>query len=344
MAPNSNPTLRDVANAAGVSPMTASRALSGQAKVSPAKRDAVLAAAAKLGYQVNPIVRGVMSEMRRRKTNQFVGAIAFLNTSREELAWHAHPYNRPYLEGAKAQATASGFALDEIWVGQPGWSPSRTRKVLNARGIRGFIISPGGTPEQLDFDLADYAVAAFGGLSFIIGVHQVLPDYYQNYVTAYNKLWKIGYRRIGLFCPEYDAISSENEIIGGFLSAQWRTPKKYHVPIGHGPDNWQVAETAFIKWFQRYRPDAIMINFNMVPHWLEKIGVSIPRDVGLAHPLLSHDAAGWSGVEIRSRLQGAHAVDLITAQILRNESGLPTEPKRLVIPGRWVGGNTTRPQ
>ena len=51
-------TLRDVAQAAGVSPATASRALSHPGRVTPARRSRVERAAAELGYQrVNPIPR-----------------------------------------------------------------------------------------------------------------------------------------------------------------------------------------------------------------------------------------------------------------------------------------------
>jgi len=342
MSTKMNPTIRDVALEAAVSPMTASRVLSGQAKVSESKRQAVLAAAGKLGYQVNPIVRSVMSEMRRRKANQFAGTIAFLNTSNQESAWREHEYNRAYLEGARERADQSGFALDEIWIGQSDWPPLRTLKVLQTRRIRGFLIPPGGTEAQMEFSFAEFAVAAFGSLPFKLLVNQVMPDYFYNSATCYEHLWASGYRRIGLFSPDYDMSACEYQNVGGFLSAQWKRPRKWHVPVGSGAVNWQAAEGAFLKWFQQHRPDAIIVSYDQVPRWLEKIEVSIPRDIGLAHPLLSHNTAGWSGVDLRSRLQGEQAIDLLTAQILRNETGLPREPKRLVIPGVWVEGNTTQ--
>jgi LacI family transcriptional regulator len=51
-------TLQAVAEAAGVSPSTVSRILTGNAPVSPAKQEAVRQAIAQLGFVPNPTARG----------------------------------------------------------------------------------------------------------------------------------------------------------------------------------------------------------------------------------------------------------------------------------------------
>ncbi len=334
-------TLRDVAAAAGVSPMTASRVLSGNVPVSDVKAKAVRQAARRLGYEVNTIVRTVMSEMRRRRSTKFAGVLAFLNTSKEEDAWQNLPYNRVYLDGARQRAEASGFLLDEIWIGRPHWTPERTHQVMKARGICGFLVPPGSSENQFLFPLDDFAMASFGGLAFKLPVHQVLPDYFHNYSMCYQELWNLGYRKIGIFIPDYDLRISADEVLGGYLSAQWRRPKRHHIPVGKGAINWQEAEEAFCQWVQRYRPDAIIADYNWVPAWLQKIGLNVPGDIGLVHPALGPDVEDWSGVDMRRALQASQAVDLVTAQLLRNESGIPEEPKTVILPGRWVPGKTT---
>jgi len=62
-------------------------------------------------------------------------------------------------------------------------------------------------------------------------------------------------------------------------------------------------------------------------------------------------AAGWSGFVVsldrrgRTLLAGVdqgyeviagHAVDLVVAQLQRNERGLPEAPRAVLFPGRWV--------
>ena len=58
-------TIHDIANAAGVSPSTVSRALSADGVVSAATRDRVRAAAARLGYQPNRSAQGLITGRSR---------------------------------------------------------------------------------------------------------------------------------------------------------------------------------------------------------------------------------------------------------------------------------------
>lgn len=60
------PTIIDVAREAGVSFKTVSRVFSGEAHVRPATRDKVKAAAAKIGYQINPAARALRSKAQRK--------------------------------------------------------------------------------------------------------------------------------------------------------------------------------------------------------------------------------------------------------------------------------------
>lgn len=335
-------SLKDIAALAGVSTMTVSRVLGGKGQVSEAKRLAVRDAAARLGYQPNPMVQQMMSDLRRRRAHAFRGTIAFLNSSNQEDDWRTLPYLRPCWQGARDRAAASGFAFDEIWINAPGWSPARTQAVLEARGIRGLLVVPGSNPEQFAFSLDTFALASFGGLAFPLSIHQVLPDHFHNYATCYRELKALGYRRIGLFAPAYELAISGEESLGGFLSAQWRSPERERVPVGSGSVNWASAEHAFKEWVRTAKPDAVVANYNQVRRWLSEIGLSCPGDIGLAHPGLAEDVAGWSGIDADLYSQGAQAVDLLTAQIFRNEQGIPRQPNRLTIRGTWVTGRTTR--
>jgi LacI family transcriptional regulator len=323
--------------------MTVSRVLSGKTKVSAEKVKAVQDAAAALGYEVNMIVRSVMSEMRRQRKG-YAGTIAFLNSAKDEQAWHKLEYNRQYFEGADRQARNSGFHLDELWTGQPGWTPQRTHDVLKARGISGILVVPGSDPSQYEFDCSGFAMASFGGLAFPFPIHQAIPDYFHNYAICHDELWKLGYRRIGLFLPDYDLKVSAQTILGGFLAAQWKTSMKNRVPVGIGQKNWQECESDFHTWIDKNKPDVIIAAYNKVPEWLAKRGMSAPKDVGLAHPAVAEDVANWSGVDNRRSVLAAAAVDLVTAQILRGEQGFPQEPKTISVTGRWVEGKTTFPQ
>lgn len=344
MSASSSVRLKDVAQRAGVSIMTASRVLADHAGVSPASREAVQRAARELGYQPNPMIRRVMSELRRGRSHAVTATITFLNTGSTESDWRTLPYLRPAWEGARERALASGFAFDELWISAPAWSARRTEGVLAARGIQGLLVVPGTDPAQLTFPLDDFALAGLGGLTFDLPLHQVLPDHAHNYAQCYRQLWALGYRRIGLFVTDYDLRLGQHEQLGGYLSARWCTPAAHPVAVG-GADaaNWQVAEPTFKHWVRHERPDAVIANHSAAAGWLADLGLRPPDDIGLVHAGLAADVAGWSGIDPDLRTQGAHAVDLITSQLLRNEFGPPPRPKRLTLRGTWVAGRTTRP-
>src|SRR5690606_19551564 len=76
--PRTTPTLHAVARQAGVSVSTASRCLSGAAKVAKSTQLRVLAAATATGYQHNALVGQVMRATRRGVPHHHLGTIAFV--------------------------------------------------------------------------------------------------------------------------------------------------------------------------------------------------------------------------------------------------------------------------
>ena len=76
--------------------------------------------------------------------------------------------------------------------------------------------------------------------------------------------------------------------------------------------------------------------------WIEATGRKIPDDIGLAHVDLGATETGWSGVSQRQEDMAVAAVDLLTAQLLRNELGPPAIPIEIRVEGEWIQGQTTR--
>jgi LacI family transcriptional regulator len=69
---DARPTLREVAEAAGVSPMTASRVLRGTGNVAPSRREAVETAVAELGYRSNPMAQALRNSTAPSKLVGFI--------------------------------------------------------------------------------------------------------------------------------------------------------------------------------------------------------------------------------------------------------------------------------
>ena len=71
--------------------------------------------------------------------------------------------------------------------------------------------------------------------------------------------------------------------------------------------------------------------------------IKIPEDVGLVG---TSDAFRYEQacayVDENQALVGSAAIDLVVAQLHRNERGVPTDPIDLFIPGKWQEGNSLR--
>lgn len=96
------PTLEVVAHRAGVSRATASRVLTGSPNVSPASRDAVLAASTELGYLPNRAARSLVT---RRS-----GSVAFVVSETEERLF-TDPFFLSLMRGAHAEVADRGYQL-----------------------------------------------------------------------------------------------------------------------------------------------------------------------------------------------------------------------------------------
>lgn len=108
-------TLQDVADAAGVSPMTASRALRGERRVAPALADKVRETALRLGYVPDPAARALASQ----KSNQVLVIVPLLsNTLFVDL-----------IEAAHKVLFAAGYHL---LIGVSHYSPAEEEQLLRA--------------------------------------------------------------------------------------------------------------------------------------------------------------------------------------------------------------------
>jgi hypothetical protein len=73
MPMTSTPTLKDIAQATGVSIMTVSRVLRGAPKVAAAKRELILKEAKRLDYQPDPHLMRMMQVVRGKKEKMAAG-------------------------------------------------------------------------------------------------------------------------------------------------------------------------------------------------------------------------------------------------------------------------------
>jgi hypothetical protein len=103
-------------------------------------------------------------------------------------------------------------------------------------------------------------------------------------------------------------------------------------------------EGQFVRWFKRYRPDALLVNHApAVRVWLDRLGLQVARDLGLVE-LEDHPDQGSSGVYYDPAKIGALGVELLIGLMHRNEKGVPVAPHEVLLTGEWRAGTTLPPR
>lgn len=180
---HTGPTLYDVARLAGVSPMTVSRVINGNKRVSDATRERVSTSIAALNYEVNVAARAARVGSPRIGLLYSNPSAAFLSA---------------FLVGAMGQCSTSGAQLIlEKCTEQHHWQDGIKRLV--ASGIDGILLTPPlcDSPEVLELlaerDIPAVAVATARPLK---STSAVRIDDYAGALTMVRHLISLGHRDI----------------------------------------------------------------------------------------------------------------------------------------------------
>lgn len=331
-----------VAKAAGVSASTVSRALANHPGIPAKTRKRVREVAERMGYKKNAMVSLLTAQLRLgglRKTESTLGYITSMSHPR--LTELNATYHEFYL-GAKERAEELGYGLDVLWRREESMTAGRFTKILQARGIRGLVLAPRPKPlGHISLDWEKFAVAAIGhGLpsprvSFSGAWHYALID------TALRMLKKYGYRRIG-FAINAD---SDNYARMAFSSRyalyQQSLPAAERVPFPQDPFIRTIVDARkFGRWFERHRPEAVLVTGPRISGYLERAGFAIPRDVSVVDLCLADESGETAGMFEMPRTIAATAVDLVVEQLHHNLAGPLQQPKSVFFEGKWVDGDT----
>lgn len=329
-------TLKDVAKACRVSRMTVSRALRQQRGVSPALAERIRATAEKLGYRTNPVLGSVMKLLRQRRASDYRENLAFIWT---------HPGTKPipllipWRDHARARAERLGYRLDEFYLRAPGMSPARLRSVLQARGIRGLLFAPDTKPPlpRISFDVDGFAAVLLGSSLQNRGLARVQFDHFQLIHLALRHVRKAGYRRPALLLsPSIDG-RTQGRLRAGYLVHSPAPPGERSRLIYLG-DIENRATTA--SWLKKRDADVAVYLQGDQRRPLESAGWRIPQKIAFVSLAKEPDMTDVAGVVQSAEALGTAAVDLVAAQLQRNEFGRQRYPQKVMLDGEWSPGLT----
>ncbi len=337
------PTHADIAAAAGVSRATVSRALTNPHLVNEATQKKILSVAEKLGYRPDPFVTANMQRVRSSGKIRTKAILAYLiPRSLPRYVKDVNSYKDHY-DSAQQKAHELGFELDTISMEEEKLSAKRCSEIMIARGIQGVVIGPFDNPFiRLHLDWSRFAVATIGFAHVRPRFSIATTNHYQIMSLAIRRLRHLGYHRIGMSMPSRADRYTQGMFGAAYCQYADAQPMGERIPR-HVLELKDWGKEAFMNWFRRYQPEAILHITNDERRWIAEEGIRVPEDVGIVK--LGWDAPvdlGYAGVNQHNELVGSAAVQLVVDALHLNERGAPAYPKSILIDGEWVSGNSVR--
>ena len=325
-------TMEDVARASGVSRSTVSKALRNDPSISAHRREKIKAVALKLKYRPNPLVAALMAQLHHThpKTNSPTLAWVDLWTKTSSSKYGFDP--GLLLPGAKKRAQELGYEMDVFRPMIENISPRRLLEILRARSEWGAIFPT--VPEahmEFPLNMAGLSGVTIGTSLGKPTLNRVSHNHYHGSLLACQTLWTKGFRRIGLVVSPWGDERMDGKWRAAYIVRQQQWPVGARLPplIADQDDREE-----FLRWYQRYKPDAILVEEqSRVATWLDAKGGLPARIVWLGLDPSKHNA--W-GVDYRWSELGQAAVELLIAQMQRRELGTPAISHTLTIDGIWV--------
>jgi LacI family transcriptional regulator len=341
------PTMTEVAKAAGVSKNTVSLALRGSPRISEDTRKRIEAAARKLGYRSNPTVAHLMAELRKSRSPGFQATLAIINAHENANALSAHPTIPAYVHGCRNRAKQLGYHLDEFWMHEPNMPVARWISIFRARNIRGAVIVGLMQRNRLPMHLAplwdEFPALVTGVRTREPALSFSCSDQHTLALVAFEKAVSLGYKRPALVLDGVIDELIEGRFSAGFLTGQSRLlPLEQRTQPFYDVSAARKDRGLFTRWLEENKPDVIFTLYHEVQRWIEEQGLRVPEDIGLIQYEWRADHGEWAGMDQRNDLVGEAAVDLLISMVHHNERGVPEHPRATMIGSHWVDGSTVR--
>jgi len=334
----SAPTIRSLAAKLGISRTTVSDALRSSPRVKAETAKQVWDAANAAGYRPNPLAAAVMSEIRRSRGQTFRGGLAAIDLDEADRPAAAQRFHEALIDGARHRATELGYKLQPFLVGRKGVELSRLDTILQSRGIQGVLVMPAWQePDLSRLDWSRYAGIYTDYMIKHPALHAVCCDHYRAMTNLLQRLALMGYRRPGLFLNRRQDDRLQNRWEGGFLAYQRSHSGEKGIPPLIKDE---VTQAGFTQWFKRHQPDVILGHDPAAIDWIEAAGCPVPQSAGFVCLNLGLHVRACAGLDLLPRLVGSRSVEMLVAQVQRNERGIPSHASTTMIPARWVPGAT----
>jgi LacI family transcriptional regulator len=330
------PTLRDVANAAGVHPATASRALNEATRglVRPATVARVREVATALGYRVNPIARSL-------KTNrsETVGVLV------PDLT---NPLFPPILRGIQDTLGDSGYTTLTANTDNDPARAAANFAAMEARQVDGFIVATALLDDPLVHDAAARGVpmVLVNRLTERLDVSAASADEASGIERTVDHLVELGHRHIAHVAGPLN-VSTGVVRLRAFTAAMHRHGLRDDRIVEAEAYSEAAGRTALLQLLGGERPTAIVAGNDLLAlgcyDALDEVGLTCPDDVSVVGfndmPFISRLRPPLTSVRVPQYDLGVESARLLLDVL----SGRTATPRMVLLPVQLVVRGSTAP-
>ncbi|MEM8867800.1 MAG: LacI family DNA-binding transcriptional regulator [Verrucomicrobiota bacterium] len=333
--------MQTIADAVGVSKSAVSLALRNDPRISAETRANVQAAAVKLGYNRNPVIDSLMTQLRAESTPGFLANLGLVNCTETRSLTETRTISR-LREGVLRRAKQLGYGMEEFWLCRTEQSPERLGQILDARGIKGLILIVPLSEKCIDQRYAEvwsrFPCALLGSTLLADRFNCATNDQYLTTRRSAETVIGMGYQRPMLLVPEKDDVILDNKFTAGFNSVVSRLLPVHNriEPVWYDLDDTSKNIAAI----RKCQPDVIISNRVELHQAMKNAMIDVPQQIGFYLIDWQEDNEGISGMRQNNRSVGAACADLVVEQIQKNEGGIQPNPKVVLIESEAIEGRT----
>jgi DNA-binding LacI/PurR family transcriptional regulator len=339
-------TVRDIADEVGLHFTTVAEALRGSSRIKESTRLRVEEAAERMGYRPDPILSALSAYRSSDMRSSFQGVIVWINgfSSKNHFTEEKSFYGDCY-QGALDRAKVLGYKLESFWIGEKGMTGKRASQILKARNILGIVVGP--VPEitaNIDIEWESFNSLRIGYSLSDTRITNVISDQFANAQWAIARMMEDGFKRIGFACPRYMDDRATNKFSAAYLSMMHRHFGNLPVPM-FLDESKDGDREAFLAWYEQNRPEVILAGGRSIYYkYLVAAGVAVPETVQFVSLHNEYLRSPVAGISQNGEAVGSVAIDHLVGMIQRFKVGLESFPKTTTILGRWVEGESYRPE
>lgn len=320
-----------------MSKSTVAYALKGVGQCAQETQERIKRLAKEMGYLANPLVAAHLANVRRSDSKTgYAASLAYLSDRPKEDMLAEGFTHAGAFEGALERANEMGYQLEVFYYEDPELSWDRLKQILKSRSIHGVLIGPHRDSNvRLGMGWDCFSTVIIGDSIVYPKYHCVGFDHLGNMELLCERLSEQGRVKVGFAVSEFIDNRVRRQFRSAFELFRDQQDESLRVPA-FVDKRWD--RDLFLKWYGEYKPDVIVTVYDDVRRWLASVGIEVPRDVGIVTPAIMADSLEYSGMHLSLKALGRLAVETVTAQLFRNERGIPAHRcTGMVVGESWQG-------